>query len=354
MKKFLFLGWCIMWGCTPKMLYPPTITPSIVNPKAKIVADIVFQISAGKKKVFYYKFADGDTIIFNAWTIKGKNIGEISIVKWPESVVFNAWTVPAVENKRIFVEKKAIYAFSFKNEGVIWPNTYKFTLHRIPTNEKFLNFNTVVKWKTIYDTTYVTVVESTLVRIDTVPEKIIDTQIKVGSQLTSSLLGNETRAYIKISLPEETSYWVYWIGVGQEAVKKLEEMGRSLSKVLGIMMKVEPVEAFAIGLIPELYTLNKGHDINFYFLPDYENAMRFISGNSFYYFKKGEKIITDYAKMERPKRNTFYLGIDNSYSIATAKLVTIKVVAVKIIPKYKVQQVQKPIIKRRYIPILEE
>ncbi|MEO0087722.1 MAG: hypothetical protein ABIK90_06585 [candidate division WOR-3 bacterium] len=58
--------------------------PEILNPKAKLVAEILFPISPGEKKSFYYQFAKGDTILFNAWTVKGNNISEISIIKWPD------------------------------------------------------------------------------------------------------------------------------------------------------------------------------------------------------------------------------------------------------------------------------
>jgi hypothetical protein len=93
-----------------KRMYSYRVMPTVTNPKAKIVADLSFQISSRKEKIFYYKFAEGDTIIFNAWTIKGKDISEVSITKWPTTTVFNSWAIPVVENKKIFIEKSSVYS----------------------------------------------------------------------------------------------------------------------------------------------------------------------------------------------------------------------------------------------------
>ncbi|MFZ8826356.1 MAG: hypothetical protein ACO2OT_05915 [Candidatus Caldipriscus sp.] len=37
------------------------------------VAEVQFSIEPGEEKSFYYKFAEGDTIIFNAYVIRGND-----------------------------------------------------------------------------------------------------------------------------------------------------------------------------------------------------------------------------------------------------------------------------------------
>jgi len=317
----------------PKRKYLLNVNPTIVNPKAKMVADLSFSISPGEERNFYYKFPEGDTIIFNAWVIEGNDISEVSISKWAGKVIFNAYAIPKIENKTIFIEKKGVYEFSFTNSSLIHSKSYRFTLHRIPTKEKFLNFDTSVEWDILYETTYVSTVESSFVREDTVYEEIVNTQTKISAGSTSTL---------KISLPKNTSYWVYWIGVGKEAAEGLQKIASYLPEAATLLGVTDPVVAFALGFIPELFTLNKGYDINYYFT---------ISQTS--YFKKGDRVITDYAKMEYPLEGTFYLVLDNSYSFLTPKTVTVKVVAIKIIPKYEIQKVLKPQIKIKKIPKMD-
>lgn len=351
LKKILFIGlWIICEKCTnaPTIKHPPTILPRVTNPKAKVVAELLFPVSALGENKFYYKFAKGDTIIFNAWVIQGNDISEVSVIKWPNTTKFHLWAVPAVENIKIFVETTSVYLFLFRNSSWSSSKSYKFTLHRIPTEERFIVFNTAVEWDTFYDTTYVTVTESTLVDYDTIPEEIINTQLKLGSQLSG-----RTRSYIEISFPKKTSYWVYWLGVGEEAAQGLKEMAYELPKTATMLGITDPVAAFAVGLISKLFTLNKGYDINFYFISDYENLNKFMNEETFYALKAGKRVITDYGKMEKPTKGTIYLGLDNSYSIMTPKIVTVKIVAVKIIPKYEKHTVQKPVITPRIVPKLE-
>ncbi|MEO0151692.1 MAG: emp24/gp25L/p24 family protein [candidate division WOR-3 bacterium] len=305
-----------------------------LNPKAQIVADITFSISPGEEKEFYYKFAEGDTIIFNAWVGSGNDISEVSIKKYPSSVIFSSMATRTVENKSIFVEKNAVYVFSFKNTSLFNQKVYKFTIHRIPTKEEFQNFNTSVEWETIYDTTYVTRIESVLIKVDTIVEEVVNTQTKIGAQSTST---------IKVILPEGTLHWAYWIGVGQEAIEGLKRMGQELSQVGAIVG--DPVTAFALGMVPSLFTLHQGLDISYSF-EQYK-------GGEWVSFKRGSRVVTDYAKMEYPKSGVFYIRLDNSYSVFTSKLVAVKVVAVRLIPQYDIRQVKEPNITIRKVPRLD-
>jgi hypothetical protein len=340
MKKRITLRCCIILSLL-SLLNNPLFS---LNPKAKLVADLSFQISPGEEKTFFYKFADGDTIIFNAAVVKGNDISEVNISKWPANLVFSLYAIRVVENKVIVVEKKGVFLFSFKNSSLINSKIYKFTLHRIPAKEEFVDFDVSVKWDTLYDTTYISVIESTLVKIDTIPEEIVNVQQKIPAG---------ERSYIEVSLPAKTSYWVYWIGVGQEAVNGLQQMVSQLPEKAAILGVTDPVTAFALGFLPQLFTLSRGLDIYYCFIKDYENLTKFLSGQDFFLFKEGGRVITDYAKMETPTKGNFYIGLSNSYSLLTPKIVTIKVVAVKTLPKYEIKTVQKPEVQIKIIPKME-
>ncbi len=325
-----FLCFIIMCSKTSKIIYPANIMPEILNPKAKLVAEILFPISPGEKKSFYYQFAKGDTILFNAWTVKGNDISEISIIKWPDIPIVSAYGIRELTNKKIFVEKNSIYLFEFKNSSNWSSKTYKFTLHRVPTIEKYLNFSTDVEWITTYETTYVTKIESILVGIDTVWEDVVNTQRKISAGEFS---------IIEFGFPQNTAFWAYWIGVGEEAANGLKEMVSKLPEAASLLGISDPVVAFALGLVPQLFSLNKGKDINYEFYTSYFDV-----------FLKGEKIITEYGKRETPKEGKCYLKLNNSYSILTPKLVTVRIVAIKLKYNYQIHQIKIPQIKTIRIP----
>lgn len=310
------------------------------------VTDMVLKLGGREEKVFEYKFAAGDTIILNASAAEGNDISEIAVEEWPSTVRFQASDVEVVENKRIVVSRTNLYYFKIKNKAVFKTQKYNLQIQRIPSDEQFVIFNTSAEWDTIYDTTYVAAVESVLIKIDTIAEDIIKTEQKIGSQMT----GN-TWTYITITLPARTSYWAYWIGVGQEAAAGLEQMGKSLPEGAALLGLTNPVALFAVGLLPQLFSLGQGQDIYYCFIGDNQNLQLFMSGQSLYALKAGT-IITDYAKMEQPKQGTFYLALSNAHSDFTPKIVNVNIVAVKIVPTYSYQEIQKPIVNKRTVPKL--
>lgn len=126
-------------------------------------------------------------------------------------------------------------------------------------------------------------------------------------------------------------------------------MAEQLPEAAVALGVVDPVTGFALGYLSKLATSNQGLDINYYFVNS-DQRVKFQYGDTFYYFKKGERVVSEYAKMTAPTKGTFYLGLDNSYSIMTSKMVTVKIVAVKIIPRYEIKTVQKPRINKTAVP----
>jgi len=312
------------------------------------VTDITFNIGGGSEKSFCFKFAGGDTLIINACVTKGNDISEISVIQWPTSIKFQATGIRKIENKKIFVPKTTVYTIKFKNTATFKSKTYQINIKRIPSNDELVFFNTTVEWDTLYDTTYVAEVQKILRGVDTIPEEIVNTQIKVGSQLSG-----DPFSYIQIDIPEGTDYLAYWIGVGQEANEGLQKMTKKLPEAAVSLGIVNPVVAFAIGLIPELFSSNRGQQVDYYFIADYQNLINFLSGQTFYMIKKGEEVITDYAKMDAPQQNRIYLGLYNSHGRLSDRLVTINVVAVRTEPQYEYHDIKRPVVKKRAVPILE-
>lgn len=184
MKKFLFVAVTIVLMGVHVLFALETVD----------VANLTFKIPARETQTFYYSFAAGDTIVINVEPIKGEDISGIIIREWPASVKFQDTKTRWVD-KKIAVPKTAVYCFELANT-FLFRKTYGLSIKRIPSSEEQIGFNTSVIWDTLYETTYVPVVESTLVKVDSIPEELKNTQVKVGSQLTGDM-----KTLIEISLP---------------------------------------------------------------------------------------------------------------------------------------------------------
>jgi hypothetical protein len=95
---------------------------------------------------------------------------------------------------------------------------------------------------TTYDTIY---------KVDTTWEEVVNTTLNVGSQM----VGGNTKAYVKVDLPSNTSTWVYWIGVGQEAAEALKQLSKSISGVSSLLGTLNPSSALVAYGLELLYLL---------------------------------------------------------------------------------------------------
>lgn len=343
----IFTGFAVI-GCsmiTGSSNPTPIINPTVLqanNPNAQLVANLNFKIPASRGKTFYYKFAEGDTVIINALVVKGKDISEFRVEKWPNTLLYENYAIPYIKNLKLYIPSTSVLSIYLGNSSIFSEKIYRLAIYRIPT-KNFEKFETSVEWIPIYDTVWVEKYETTLVKIDTISETILHTTTKIDA-------GKKT--YVKVKLPENTSYWVYWIGVGQKALEALNSLGEKLPSGALALGITDPVTAFALGLIPQLVKLNQGLDINYYIIKDYQNLKNFLNGEGFYLIKKGERVVSDYAKMYEPKEGVVYFAFSNSYSWFTPKTVTLKVVAVKHVPKFNIKKIKVPQVSVRYKPKL--
>ncbi|NIA23873.1 MAG: hypothetical protein GWP03_06945, partial [Proteobacteria bacterium] len=186
-------------------------------------------------------------IVVNAWAIKGDNISNLNVMKWPNTEMFNTFAARAVRNKRIVNNRIAVYRFKLSNTSLFSTKMYKLMIYRIPGLKPFERFNTTVYWDTIYDTTFVTQKESVLVSMDTTIEKVLDSKIELSSM---------KKSYIEINLPENTLFWVYWIGA-----YGADNSSSAIERELNI-----PLRSFALGKIKKLIGIGKGAAIDYYFI----------------------------------------------------------------------------------------
>lgn len=226
----------------------------------------------------YYAFNKGDNIKFSFNLLNKKGTINFYLYSYPDDqLIFSKEYAQGLEEQSITINKKGVYRFVFSTNHIL-DRDCEFLVKRIPDKSGGPDFNTnvVVKW----DTTYY---------------DVLDTQVRVYS---STNLEHNNRTTVKVNLPEKTTYWVYWIGVGQESV---DQMSSFMSDIAGSAAEllVDPIYAFGIGLIGELPMFNSTATVNYVFADNANSALFFNSGENYYHysFKKGNNVTTDYSKI---------------------------------------------------------
>ncbi len=331
--KILFVLIAILFaGCihnSKQLNYPINVEPNIENSNAITVANLLFKMKANSYRRFYYKFAPGDTIVVNAWTIKGDNISNFNVEMLPFNNVYNTYAAKTILNEKIVNKRKAIYKFTISNTSLFSTKMYKLMIYRIPKFKAFENFNTTVYWDTVYDTTYVTQRESVLVDVDSTVEIVLSTRVQLPPM---------KKSYMEVNLPENTLFWVYWIGAtGSEKTPVFSD------KKINI-----PLRSYALGKIPGLKVIKKGAPIDYYFIRRYTDVEDFMNGFDFRYFKSGISVVSDYAKIDSPAHGKFYIALHNKKG--NDKFVHVKIFALIGTPHYEYDYITVPRVRVRYIP----
>ncbi len=301
-----------------------TMKPEIKSRNAKSVADITFKVPAGKVKDFYFRFAPHDSIILNAWVVKGNDISLLSVKPYGGNKIIQFQKVPYILNRVFTSDTGGIYVFTFKNTNTFKSKIYRFTLHRIPSSRKYMYFNTSVFWDTIYDTTYRWVTESTLVRYESVPERVFFRVI--------SLSIGEKRC-MKITLPENAEYTYYMVGISD---RELEEQGGKS----GILFDM----ARGKNRIPHIKT-SKGASIDYAIDPSRYRALGYIEGRAEHPLKGARKIVMDLGRIDLRK---CHVCIKNNAK--TDENVFLDMVSLLKVPVFTYERVRKPFVKMYRVP----
>ena len=293
---------------------------------------------------------------------KGKNV-DFEVVELPNQTKAKQITAK-ISNYRINVTSTKVYLFKITNG---WGNKVcSLNIKRIPKSQKTEYFNTSWKWETLYDTTYTTYQEDSLVGHDTVYYTETVKEV-VSRDLSDVVLVNNTvqvhsvgyiqhdnpREYVKIDLPKNQKYgnvekrvcgWAYWIGVTS---KNSHVLGKLLGGGSSVIPGISNLTKYLLGkdsdlAIPEgtdniqWYLVNKGSDVN-----------NFMNGGAFSSINKNYGAGA-YAKFtDRYTQGTFYILLYNTYPHSQVTVVVQAVAAIetttytdvdyqrtKIVPKY--------------------
>ena len=339
------------------------------------VADLTLKIGIGKTEVMHYGFEKEDEIIFNFEDQNGKPITEIEVLEGTNNSKFKDFKTASVSNKRIKVNQRSVYSFIFKNTAAL-VRIVNVKIERIPSKKEHINFNTNWVYKTVYDTSYLSFTEDSLVGYDTtkytLPEKkLVKTELKEEMLLQrtekvhSSLSlkhSNKTTITVDFPMPKKEVYkeekvisWAYWIGVGQESRTAFAENIKNVSKLASTtanLLSLNPLVGFAIGTVGNLIVPTSGDDVNYAFMSDYTNAEAFMNSQTYSQFQTG-KGVAAYGKMEKMPSGRFYIGLLNDNAI-NAIDVDVKIVVIKEVKTYQNIEIPKFTARPKYLTVTKK
>lgn len=316
------------------------------------VANLNFYAPVLEDEIYYYAFAPGDKIVVDIEITEKRGELNIEISEYPNTVKYTANNFREKKDIKIKVNKKSIYSFSVSATAFIMKDC-KMTIKRIPGSQETNDFNTNVILKEQIDTIYTTQINKILVNRDTLYQELINRKVRVFSQTN---LDNVNRSFIDLKIPKDTQYWVYWLGVDQESVQEMQQLAENIDELSSLIPN--PIAAFGLGIITELPMINTTATINYQFL-DLDNKIIFMNSGqySYYTFKEGNNVTSDYAKIEMnntPNNGNLYMGFWNNSDLY-GRDVNLQVGAFKFNDTYTNKTVRIPSkIEITTIPIFDE
>lgn len=312
------------------------------------VAELTIKVGAMGSEELFYGFAEGDQIVFNFEELKGKELKELEIIQLPSSSKFMDYKTTKIVDKKINVNKKAVYQFKFSNSAIAG-RICKVKIQRIPKSSEFVSFNTDWKWKILYDTTYVPYTQDSIVGYDTVRYKeklkeLVKTEQKEElifdklQRVNSGANANGPKSWLFFTLPknENTTYkttevisWAYWVGVGDEANQSWKKNITTVSNLTkgAATVFTSPLGALAIGAVSDLMIPTIGEDVS-YSITDIANRDLFMANLQYKMFDIG-KGFAGYRKFTDKNlcQGTYFVCLfnDNVFQGIDA---TVKVIAI--------------------------
>jgi hypothetical protein len=325
-----------------------TIQNTLASVNPILVTESTISLNLEETEELFFSFAEGDIIEFDFEMVKGNNIKEIEVYELPNNKIFSEFKAEKISKKQINIRNKGLYKFKFYSSSLT-KRVFKIKIYRIPADESTKNFNTNWKWKTIRDTIYTPYTSDSITGYKTIKykekvkeliktENIEDILFNKSQRVHSFYNENKSYTYLRVDLPNQISTelkeekviaWAYWIGVGQEAQKAYQENAKSVGDLAKGVTSIygTPLASLAVGTITELLIPKTGEDVFYTFIPDHENAEKFVNGQSYLQFDTG-KGIAAYGKNSNRTQGTFYIGLHNDNQFQGID-VDVKVVAVK-------------------------
>jgi len=188
--------------------------------------------------------------------------------------IFKREAFNSLTNESVRIPSKGIYKIVLYTDA-LFGKSASLIVKRIPAAGSNPNFSTRVK--KVKDTSGV---------------EVMNTTCRVYS---TTNLNHYNITPLTINLPKNTSYWAYWIGVGQEGKDQMKNFIEALTPAVRLISP-NPVVLYGLKLIPALPAFNATASVNYKFMNTI-NAQSYIKGQaySYYLFKHADNISADYA-----------------------------------------------------------
>lgn len=348
-----------------------------------------FKMSSNSTEEFYYSFAEGDVMVVDFELKKGKGV-DFEVIELPNLTKTKQYTA-RISNYRIKVSSSKVYLFRVTND--LGNKLCYLSIKRIPKSQETVNFNTGWQWKTLYDTTYSTYKEDSLVGHDTV--HYTETVKEVASrEITEEMLFNSPveirstgwidhdnpRAFVTIDLPnnqvgqnweKKVVGWAYWLCVGDNSSsfwsRNKNTIVKSATAIAGTTLS--PLGALVVGGVTDLAIPDpsKVDNVIWAIVANAENKNAFMRGEPYYSIAHNNGPGA-YGKFVNETQGKYYICLFND-NIHDRIKVDVKVSVVmetityedveyqrtKIVPKYqKVSKVRRNISSRTVRVPVEE
>ena len=337
-----------------------------------LVYEGTVKIKPMQEENLYFGFAAGDQIVVRLTETSGKEIKEFSVVELPNSQRCQEIDVSSVKDRHIAVGQKAVYQFAIKN-GSVTNRVCEVRIQRVPRSEETADFNTGWKWQTVYDTTYTTYTQDSIVGYDTLSSKKVARDL-VSSELKEYSLLDKTvsvkaRGIIKHEIPkmcvpitlpnlentetckQEIVAWAYWMGVGPSADNIFSRNKGTLVNLSGLVT-ANPLAKLAIGVATALIIPDgKKIDPVWYAVTDEAGKAAFMEDEDFHALDYGRGK-GSYSRFSDPEQcqGPYYVCIKNE-NLHNSVDVTVKAVAIVKVETYKEKDYERTKTSPRYISV---
>ncbi len=232
------------------------------------------KVGSNSEEALYYGFAAGDVLLFDFDEANEKAVKEVEIVEMPSNSKYLGYEVKAVKEKRLTVNRTAVYKFRFFNDANFKGRVCRVKIQRIPASPETAKFNSSVKWVEKFDTAYEVETKTVpagyqtitkektrrvLASVDTSVQVITDRVERVHSKLYGP--GGQNSSVIAIPIPEnkyepffilpkkatELLSWAYTISVGDSGTTWYKDANQKAAAKSATKL------AASAGLIPPQY-----------------------------------------------------------------------------------------------------
>lgn len=217
---------------------------------------------------FYYAFDRNDTLAIKSGQSGESGTNNIYVYTYPQNQQIYFKERINGSDEKFVIPQKGVYRIVIAT-NYFSPKNSRLKIARHPSLTSSANFNHIPITKS----------DTTFTQLNDVYERL------------------ETSGFYRgIILPKNTTFWVYWIGIGEESKVKYDTFKDVFSKV-NKGKNANPLYAFGSGYINDLPTYSNSGKVMDYYFTDNANAQLFVKGlnSNTYTFKNGKSVTSDFA-----------------------------------------------------------